>query len=101
MSVKDEVSRHKLQGDQKVASLEASKYKTENVVNQKADTALGKGVSEMKAIVQQLMQAISAQADQHATMLQGLTTALTAPKTRKAVRDKQGRIESVTEEVSG
>ena len=97
-ALKTDVAQHKLQGDKKIASMENAKFKTENVVNQKADATLGKGMADMKALVQQLVAAIGQQSEQHAATVEGFTKAMTAPKTRKAVRDKQGRIESVTEE---
>ena len=100
LALKSDVAQTKLQSAQKVASLESGKFKTENVVNQKADSALNKGVGELKAMMTALMQTLSQQAQQHAGMMATMTAAMTAPKTRKAVRGKDGRIESVTEELA-
>lgn len=100
LTLKTQADSQKVQTEQKVATLQNSKFKTENVVNQKADAALGKGVQEMKAIVQQLVQVVTTQSKEHQQMIDSLTKALTAPRVRKAIRGKDNRIETVTEEVA-
>jgi hypothetical protein len=85
---------------QKVADLENKKYKTENVVNAKADTALGQGVKTMQGLVQQLAEMVAQQAQQNQQMIQELTTAITKPRTKRAIRGKDGKIEAVEEMVA-
>jgi hypothetical protein len=84
----------------KVADLENRRYKTENVVNQKADTALGQGLKAMQGLVQQLAEMVAAQATQNQLMIQELTTALSRPRVKKAIRGKDGRLEAVEESVA-
>lgn len=100
LSLKSQADSQKVQGEQKVAALQNGKYKTEQVVSQKADAALGKGVQEMKALVQQLADLVSTQAQGHQEMMLGMTKAITAPRKKKAIRGKDGRIESVEESVA-
>jgi hypothetical protein len=97
---RDAVSTHKLQSEKKVAALENSKFKTENVVNQKADQTLGKGITAMQDMVKTLVQTVTKQSQENQTMLTAMTKAITAPRTRKAIRDKTGRIEAVEEQVA-
>lgn len=85
---------------QKVADLENKKYKTENVVNAKADTALGQGVGAMKGLVQQLAEMVAMQAKQNQQMLAEITAAMSKPRIKKAIRGKDGRIEAVEEAVA-
>jgi hypothetical protein len=86
---------------QKVADLENKKYKTENVVNQKADTALGQGVKSMQELVGQLVKAVAQQAQDNQRLVDAITTTLSKPRVKKAVRGRDGRIERVEEEVMG
>jgi len=81
----------------KMAQLENKKYKTENVVNAKADTALGQGVGAMKGLVEQLTQMVAKQAQDNQRMLQEITSTMSKPRVKKAVRGKDGRIEAVEE----
>lgn len=100
LSQRDAVSTHKLNTEKKVASLENQKYKTENVVNQKADQTLGKGLTAMQDMVKTLVQTVDKQSKDSHAMVTELTKAITAPRVKKAVRDKQGRLESVEEKVA-
>ena len=100
LGLRDQVSQHKLKSDQKVASLENSKYKTENVVNKKADDTLGKGIAAMQGMVETLVQTVAQQAQENQQMLAQLTQAITAPRTKKAIRGKDGKIEAVEERVA-
>jgi hypothetical protein len=81
----------------KMAQLENKKYKTENVVNAKADTALGQGVGAMKGLVEQLAQMVAKQAQDNQRMLQEITSTMSKPRVKKAVRGRDGRIEAVEE----
>lgn len=99
LTVTAQANQQKTQNEQKVATLQNSKFKTENVVNQKADAALGKGVQEMKALVQQLVQTVAQQSKEHQQMVTALTKAMTAPRRKKAIRNKEGRIEAMEDEV--
>lgn len=85
---------------QKVADLENKKYKTENVVNQKADTALGQGVKAMQGLVQQLVHAVAQQSQQNQQMVQELVGTLSRPRMKRAIRGQDGRIEAVEEHVA-
>src|ERR1700686_3455831 len=98
--MRDAVGTHKLQSEKSVAKLENSKFKTENVVNQKADQTLGKGLTAMQDMVKTLVQTVAQQSKEHQQTLTQLTKAITAPRTKKAVRGKDGRIESVQEQVA-
>jgi len=100
LGLRDQVSQHKLKSDQKVASLENSKFKTENVVNQKADQTLGKGIQAMQAMVETLVQTVATQAKHQEQMLTALTQAITAPRTKKAIRGTDGKIEAVEDRVA-
>jgi hypothetical protein len=100
LQLRDAVSTHKLQGEKKVAALENSKFRTENVVNQKADQTLGKGITAMHDMVKTLVQTVSQQSKDNQQMLTELTKAITAPRTKKAIRGKDGRIEAVEEQVA-
>lgn len=53
----------------KIADMENKRYKTENVVNQKADTALGQGVAAMKGIVQQIADLVTKQSQENQKIL--------------------------------
>jgi hypothetical protein len=99
LQVKAQSDQQKVATDQKVAKLENTRYKTENVVNQKADQTLGKGVQELKGLVEQLVKTVGQQAQQQEKTVMALVQAVTAPRTRKAIRGKDNRIESVIEEV--
>lgn len=83
--------------ERQVAKLENSKFKTENVVNSKADTALGQGVAGMKDLVKQLAEMVAMQAKQNQEMLAEITATMSKPRLKKAIRGKDGRIEAVEE----
>lgn len=104
---KVETVQSKLQGEQKVAQLQNSKFKTENVVNQKADARLGESAKALESIVgkmaemqAQLMQVVAQQSQEGAIRQEQLLKAITAPKKKTAVRGKDGRLESVLEEIA-
>ena len=84
----------------KLLDMENKKYKTENVVNQKADTALGKGVQAMQGMIQQLAQMVAQQSQENQRMIQEMVTAINRPRTKRAIRGKDGRIEAVEEQVA-
>lgn len=100
LTLKSQSDQQKVQSDQKMATMQNTKFKTENVVNQKADATLGQGVKDLKGMVQTLVQAIGQQAQQQEQTVQALVKAMTAPRTRKAIRGKDNRIESVVEELA-
>lgn len=84
----------------KVGELENKKYRTENVVNQKADTALGQGVKAMQSLVEQLVKAVAVQSEQNHEMIETLVQTMSKPRTKKAIRGKDGRLEGVEEVVA-
>ena len=84
----------------KLLDMENKKYKTENVVNQKADTALNKGVQAMQGMIQQLAQMVAQQSQENQRMIQEMVSAINRPRTKRAIRGKDGRIEAVAEEVA-
>ncbi len=88
----------KFQGEKN--KLENGKFKQENVVNQKLDAGLTKGVAAMQDMVKQLMATVQQQAQHQDKQMQVLTKALTAPRIKKAVRGKDGRLEAVEEQVA-
>ena len=107
ISAKVENASTKINGDQKVATLQNSKFKTENVVNQKADSRLGESAKAMEAIVGkmaemqgQLMQVVTQQSQDGSIRQEQLLKAITAPKKKTAVRGKDGRLEGVVEEIA-
>jgi hypothetical protein len=81
-------------------SMKEKKFNTESVVGKKADSALGQGVGAMKELVQQLAEMVAQQAQQNQQMIHELTTAITKPRTKKAIRGKDGKIEAVEEMVA-
>jgi hypothetical protein len=100
LQVKAQSEGQKLDFKQKTAEMENKKYKTENVVNKKADDTLGQGMREMKGLVQQLAQLVSSQGEGHQKMMDGMMKTLSAPRRKKAIRGKDGRIEAMEEEVA-
>lgn len=84
----------------KVADMENKKYKTENVVNSKADTALGQGVRSMEGLVKQLTDMMTRQSAEHQKMMAEMTAMMARPRVKKAIRGKDGRIEAVEEAVA-
>lgn len=85
---------------QKTAEMENKKFKTENVVNQKTDTAMGQGLKAMQGLVDQLVKAVAQQSQQHQQMLSHITATLSKPRLKKAIRGKDGRLEGVEEIVA-
>lgn len=105
LSQKSAVENHKLNSDRKIASLENSKFKTENVVNKKADDVMGKGVTAMQGVVQsladlqsQLLQVVAQQTQENKESVLEIVKAVKAPRKRTAVRDKNNRIVETVEE---
>jgi siroheme synthase (precorrin-2 oxidase/ferrochelatase) len=70
------------------------------VANQKVDQGLQKGIGAMQDMVKQLMETVQQQSQQTDKMMQALTKALTAPRVKKAIRGKDGRLEAVEEQVA-
>lgn len=100
LTMKAQGEHQRLAFEQKSAQLQNTKYKTENVVNQKADQTLGKGLTAMQEMVKTLVTTVAQQSKEHQTMLNQLTQALSKPRVKRAVRDKNGRIEQVVEEAA-
>ncbi len=100
LSMKSQVDSQKMQTEQKVSSLQQGHAKQMQSVTKQSDATLGQGVKEMKTMVQSLVQAIGQQAQQQEQTVQALVKAMTAPRTRKAIRGKDNRIESVVEELA-
>jgi hypothetical protein len=100
LKMKADSEGQKLDFQAKKNQLENGKYKTENVANQKVDQGLQKGIGAMQDMVKQLMQTVQQQSQQTDKMMQALTKALTAPRVKKAIRGKDGRLEAVEEQVA-
>jgi hypothetical protein len=100
LQVKTQAATEQLGFQQKKAQLENSKYKTENVVNQKADQTLGTGIKAMQSMVEQLVKAVAQQSQQHHQMLEAITGTLSKPRMKRAIRGQDGRIEAVEERVA-
>lgn len=100
LALKAQGEHQKLAFEQKSAQLQNTKFKTENVVNQKADQTLGKGVSAMQDMVKTLVATVAQQSNDHHAMLTQLTQALSKRRVKRAVRGTDGRIEQVVEEVA-
>ena len=83
-----------------MSTLQNTKFKTENVVNKKADETLGTGVKAMQAIVEQLVRAVATQSAEHQQMMTQMTAAITAPRKKRAIRGKDGKIESMEDMVA-
>lgn len=97
----------KLDHKQKVATMQNSQFKTENVVNKKADSVIGDSVKGLQGTVEQLvsmntqlLQAVAQQSQASQAQTETLAKAITAPRKKTAVRGKDGKIEAVTEEVA-
>lgn len=106
LTQKSAVEHHKITTERKVASLENNKFKTENVVNKKADDTLGKGVTAMQGVVKQmadmqgqLVQTLAKQSLENQQTLETVVKAVTAPRRKKAIRDKNNRLVETLEEV--
>lgn len=84
----------------KIGDLENKKYKTENVVNKKADTTITQSVNDLKGLVEQLAMAVAQSTQQSQQMVRELVGAVSKPRTKRAIRGKDGRIEAVEELVS-
>jgi len=97
---KTAVEGQKLEFQKKSNQLENSKFKTENVANQKVDQGLQKGISALQDMVKQLAQTVSEQSKQTQSIVTELSKSLTAPRVRKAVRGKDGRLEGMEERVA-
>lgn len=69
-------AHEELETKSKVADMENKKYKTENVVNAKADSALGKAVAEMQGITTKLSEMVKNQADVNNKMLAQLSAVI-------------------------
>ena len=100
LNLKAQGEHQKLQHEQKVSTLQNTKFKTENVVNKKADETLGTGVKAMQAIVEQLVRAVATQSAEHQQMMTQMTAAITAPRKKRAIRGKDGKIESMEDMVA-
>lgn len=100
MQIKAQGEHQKVQHESKVAALQNSKFKTENVVNQKADQTITAGVKSLQGIIEQLIKATAMQAAENQQMMAQMTAALTAPRKRKAIRGKDGKLEGVEEMVA-
>ena len=85
----------------KEAQAQNGKFKTENVVNKKADDTLGKGVASMEKTVQglaQMVQQLVQKDDMQDQRIERLVQAVTAPRKRTPVRGPDGRIGQVIDE---
>ncbi len=100
LQMKTQVEGERLGFQQKKAQLENQRFKTENVVNQKADQTLGTGIKAMQDMVKQLVQAVAQQSQQHQQMLEAITGTLSKPRLKRAIRGQDGRIEAVEERVA-
>lgn len=85
-----------------VASMENNKFKTENVINQKLDAKTSESAKAMESIVSQLrdqlLGVMQQQAAEHQGHMENLAVAISKPKRKRAIRGKDGKIESVIEE---
>lgn len=100
--------KSKLGFEQSKAQMQNQKFKTENVVNQKADSRLGDSAKAMEAIVmqmaqmqKQLMEVVVQNSEASDQRVQAMVQAVTAPRVKKAIRGKDGRIEAVEEALQG
>lgn len=87
IAMKSAGENHKLQTERKFASLENSRFKTENVVNKKADDILGKGVAAMQNVVKQLaemqgqlIKVVAQQSQEGREAMGAVIKAVTAPR---------------------
>ncbi len=97
---KAQMEGSKLDFQAKKNQLENGKFKTENVANKKVDDGLQKGIGAMQDMVKQLVQTVQQQAQQTDKIVAELSKALTAPRIKKAIRGKDGRLEGVEEQVA-
>jgi hypothetical protein len=97
----------KRSADDKVRSIKDQGVKREQQVAEKADNKLAEGVGALQATVEkmaemqtQLVATVVQQSEAQAERIEKVVQAVTAPRVKKAVRGKDGRIEAV-EEMAG
>lgn len=107
LSMRDNVFQNKVHTDQKIKSIEGQSKKRESQLVKEADSKLTQGVSSLQGTIEKLaqMQAellanVVQQSEQMENRVGAIIQAVTAPRTRKAIRGKDGRIEAVEESVA-
>ena len=99
MNMKDQ--QRTLEFKTKEAQAQNGKFKTENVVNKKADDTLGKGVASMEKTVQGLAQMLQTLVERDAKQeqrIEKLAQAITAPRKRTPKRGPDNRIIEMLDE---
>jgi hypothetical protein len=106
-SMRDQVHSVKTSAQDQVRTVKDASSKKEAQSAHMADTKLSSSVGAIESVTQQmasmnasLLDAIKGQADHTARVLQEVTKAVSAPRRRKAIRGKDGRIEAVEDQVA-
>ncbi len=100
MTAQAQVHEVKRSADDKVRTLKDQSSKQVEQHAKTADSTLGSGVKELKGLVAELVKTVREQSARQEQTIQTLVKGMNAPRTRKAIRDKQGRIESVEESIA-
>lgn len=107
LSLRDTSFQAKRSADDKVRSLKEVGAKREVQISKEADQKLTQGVQALQGTVEQLaqmqaqlLQTVVAQSEQMQQRIEQVVQAVTAPRTRKAIRGKDGRLEAVEDTVA-
>lgn len=102
LNSKAQGEHQKIDHKKQLVGLEAKNAKTEQTLVKQTDAKLSQSVGQMAQLIQELtqvstqvLQAVTAQSEQN----QELLAAVKAPRRKKAIRDKDGRITESIEEV--
>jgi hypothetical protein len=106
-AMRDQVHSVKTSATDQVRTLKDQASKKVSETSQKAETnlaasadAIGQVTQQMAQMNASLLSAIQGQAEQTVQVLQEVTKSINAPRKRKAIRGKDGRIESVEDQVA-
>lgn len=106
LAQKTDHENQKLAMKKQVSALENQKFKTENVVNQKADATISTGIKQLEGIVTKLaemqgttLQALNALAAQNAESTAAIVKAVTG-KRKSTMRGNNGRVYEVESEAA-
>ena len=106
-AMRDQMHSVKTSATDQVRTLKDQASKKVSDTSQKAETTLAASADAIGQVTQQMAQmnaslltAIQGQAEQTVQVLQEVTKSINAPRKRKAIRGKDGRIESVEDQVA-
>lgn len=107
MTMRDQTFQTKVSATDKVRSIKEASTKRDEQVAKTADNKLATGVQALQSTVEQmakmqtdLIQVVAQQSDLQAQRIEQVIHAVTAPRIKKAVRDKSGKLDRVEETVA-